>query len=372
MHFSFYILSSYLQFFFLSILIGEEKIDTVLSELWTKATKEEKNLYHEKSTSILKVQDANESADEAIETPVASPSVNGNVNDKIQVSVNKRGRKSKNFQAEFDSIVRDESMEDPEDKPLAKIPKKDGRGRPPKTPKTANSEIAKTPKTANSTPKTANSTPKIANGTPKTTNGTPKTSNSSKGALDPQEKLDKLEKSRENMVGLFKKESCCILCEEVSQEPNDMIKCRGACGGNSFHITCLPDEFNPENMQSTLEKWKCPECGPSKNKCRLCKEDPIMEKPIKCNVTNCGRFFHPQCLQKNGLWPQHRLTGDKTLTCPVHVCHTCASDNPKDPYMKYNSKLVKCIRCPTAYHSGDYCVAAGKKVSFIFLVVIVF
>ena len=351
--------------------------------MWTKATKEEKNLYHEKSTSILKVQDANESADEAIETPVASPMVNGNANDKIQVSAgSKRGRKSKN-QLEFDSIVRDESMEDPEDKPLAKIPKKDGRGRPPKTPKTANSEIAKTPKTANSTPKTtngtpktANSTPKIANGTPKTANSTPKTTNSekkvsSKGALDPQEKLEKLEKSRENMVGLFKKEQCCILCEEVSQEPNDMIKCRGACGGNSFHITCLPDEFNPENMQSTLEKWKCPECGPNKNQCQLCKDskEPILEKPIKCNVTNCGRFFHPQCLQKNGLWPQHRLTGDKTLTCPVHVCHTCASDNPKDPYMKYNSKLVKCIRCPTAYHSGDYCVAAGKKFLSIFLVV---
>ena len=27
--------------------------------------------------------------------------------------------------------------------------------------------------------------------------------------------------------------------------------------------------------------------------------------------------------------------------------------------MKYNSKLLKCIRCPTAYHSGDFCVAAG-------------
>ena len=84
-------------FFSLSLLIGEEKIDTVLSELWTKATKEEKNLYHEKSTSILKVQDANESADEAIETPVASPMVNGNAKDKIQVSAgSKRGRKSKN------------------------------------------------------------------------------------------------------------------------------------------------------------------------------------------------------------------------------------------------------------------------------------
>ena len=124
-------------------------------------------------------------------------------------------------QAEFDSLVRDENIEDPEDKPLAKIPKKDGRGRPPKTPKIANSEIAKTPKTANGTSKTANGTPKNVNGTPKTANSTPKTSNSSKG-ISEQEKLEKLEKSRENMVGLFKKESCCILCEEVSQEPNDI------------------------------------------------------------------------------------------------------------------------------------------------------
>ena len=74
---------------------------------------------------------------------------------------------------------------------------------------------------------------------------------------------------------------------------------------------------------------------------------------------NCGRFFHLECLSKNVLWPQHRITGDAVLTCPAHSCHTCASDNPKDPYMKYNNKLVKCIRCPTAYHSNDFCVAAG-------------
>jgi hypothetical protein len=27
--------------------------------------------------------------------------------------------------------------------------------------------------------------------------------------------------------------------------------------------------------------------------------------------------------------------------------------------MKYNEKLIKCVRCPTAYHGGDSCVAAG-------------
>jgi hypothetical protein len=27
--------------------------------------------------------------------------------------------------------------------------------------------------------------------------------------------------------------------------------------------------------------------------------------------------------------------------------------------MKYNTRLVRCIRCPTTYHVGDYCIAAG-------------
>ncbi|CAB4067292.1 Histone-lysine N-methyltransferase, H3 lysine-36 specific,Histone-lysine N-methyltransferase, H3 lysine-36 and H4 lysine-20 specific,Histone-lysine N-methyltransferase SETD2,Probable histone-lysine N-methyltransferase CG1716,Histone-lysine N-methyltransferase ASH1L,Histone-lysine N-methyltransferase NSD2,Histone-lysine N-methyltransferase ASHH2,Probable histone-lysine N-methyltransferase Mes-4,Histone-lysine N-methyltransferase NSD3 [Lepeophtheirus salmonis] len=41
------------------------------------------------------------------------------------------------------------------------------------------------------------------------------------------------------------------------------------------------------------------------------------------------------------------------------MCHTCASDNISNPVMKYSAKLLKCVRCPTSYHSGDYCVAAG-------------
>ena len=49
------------------------------------------------------------------------------------------------------------------------------------------------------------------------------------------------------------------------------------------------------------------------------------------------------------------------LTLKGHICHTCASDNPQDPFMKYNSRLVRCIRCPTAYHSGDYCITAGGQ-----------
>jgi hypothetical protein len=43
-----------------------------------------------------------------------------------------------------------------------------------------------------------------------------------------------------------------------------------------------------------------------------------------------------------------------------HICHTCASDSPSNPTMKFNSKLVNCTQCPTAYHSGEFCIAAGK------------
>ena len=155
-----------------------------------------------------------------------------------------------------------------------------------------------------------------------------------------------LPKIKNSMIGQFKKESCCYICEEVSQNP--VIKCKGACG-QSFHQACLGQEIP--------EVFKCQDCLTAQYKCQLCHLGG--GNLVKCSIINCGRFFHFECLNKNGLWPQHRITGDKQLTCPAHSCHTCASDNPKDPYMKYNSKLVRCIRCPTAYHSNDYCVAAG-------------
>ena len=35
------------------------------------------------------------------------------------------------------------------------------------------------------------------------------------------------------------------------------------------------------------------------------------------------------------------------------MCHTCASDDPRNATTRYNhERLVRCIRCPTAYHTG--------------------
>ena len=129
----------------------------------------------------------------------------------------------------------------------------------------------------------------------------------------------------------------------------------------------------PLRLEGTFFHCVCISLG--KHKCMLCssKEGHVE----RCNVNGCGKYMHRNCLKSAGLWPQARFAGN-LYTCPGHMCHTCASDNPKDPFMKYNTKLLKCIRCPTAYHSGDHCVAAGMgffpfiscslRLSFLFVI----
>nr|XP_018902760.1 PREDICTED: histone-lysine N-methyltransferase NSD2-like isoform X2 [Bemisia tabaci] len=98
------------------------------------------------------------------------------------------------------------------------------------------------------------------------------------------------------------------------------------------------------------------------------------EDKIRCRTPWCGRLFHESCLHS---WPQAILTGgskrrdtltgqiqDKVLTCPQHVCHTCVSDNPSviKERALHEKQLVRCIKCPTAYHFGNYCVPAGSEI----------
>ena len=105
------------------------------------------------------------------------------------------------------------------------------------------------------------------------------------------------------------------------------------------------------------EQFRCRACETGVRVCGICGEAGP-EKVTRCHAAGCGRWYHAPCLAKYTLWPQHKLTNGH-IYCPAHTCHTCASDNPKDPVMKYNEKLMHCVRCPTAYHTGDHCVAAG-------------
>lgn len=85
---------------------------------------------------------------------------------------------------------------------------------------------------------------------------------------------------------------------------------------------------------------------------------------IRCSVAHCGKHYHIECLKVP--WPQAHYTTQngviQNLTCPQHVCHTCVSDNPRDKGRFTHEKLVRCVRCPTSYHYGNYCVPAGSEI----------
>lgn len=102
---------------------------------------------------------------------------------------------------------------------------------------------------------------------------------------------------------------------------------------------------------------------------------------------HCGKFYHLACLKyypqtiynqgvpnKKHVQQNRESTGNadspsnlQILSCPHHLCHTCNSENILGTKSKHlYEKLVKCIECPSAYHTGNYCIPAGSQVN-IFL-----
>ncbi len=78
--------------------------------------------------------------------------------------------------------------------------------------------------------------------------------------------------------------------------------------------------------------------------------DQIGEQLITCEHSSCGKFFHSECAKK---LPNFKFDGTNKLgpVCPLHVCANC--DLEETP----RSQLVRCIRCPVAYHEA--CIPAG-------------
>ena len=108
------------------------------------------------------------------------------------------------------------------------------------------------------------------------------------------------------MVGQFKRENCCVLCEEVSETPGDLVKCRGVCQA-AFHLKCLETAGRDEELAAASTKegrvdWRCRDCTKGTHPCQLCRS--YKGQIFRCNAASCGRFFHADCLQKSGLWPQ--------------------------------------------------------------------
>ncbi|XP_050534604.1 histone-lysine N-methyltransferase NSD3 isoform X3 [Daktulosphaira vitifoliae] len=100
--------------------------------------------------------------------------------------------------------------------------------------------------------------------------------------------------------------------------------------------------------------------------CGLCIDKNSDKKYFTCKLASCGKVYHEKCLDE---WPQCQWiqgfsNNNHSIICPHHVCHLCISDNPKSKCkIKFSAeKLIRCIRCPTAYHKNEYCLPAGCQV----------
>ncbi|XP_074251887.1 histone-lysine N-methyltransferase NSD2 isoform X2 [Saimiri boliviensis] len=141
-----------------------------------------------------------------------------------------------------------------------------------------------------------------------------------------------------------KKEYVCQLCEK----PGSLLLCEGPCCG-AFHLACLGLSRRPEG------RFTCSECTSGIHSCFVCKENKTDVK--RCVVTQCGKFYHEACVKKYPL----TVFESRGFRCPLHSCVSCHASNPSNPRPS-KGKMMRCVRCPVAYHSGDACLAAGCSV----------
>ncbi|MBZ3890383.1 Histone-lysine N-methyltransferase NSD2 [Sciurus carolinensis] len=138
-----------------------------------------------------------------------------------------------------------------------------------------------------------------------------------------------------------KKEHVCQLCEKTGS----LLLCEGPCCG-AFHLTCLGLSRRPEG-RFTCSEWV--------HSCFVCKESKTEVR--RCVVTQCGKFYHEACVRKFPL----TVFESRGFRCPLHSCVSCHASNPSHP-RPAKGKMMRCVRCPVAYHGGDACLAAGCTV----------
>ncbi|KAK2118511.1 Histone-lysine N-methyltransferase, H3 lysine-36 and H4 lysine-20 specific [Saguinus oedipus] len=82
-------------------------------------------------------------------------------------------------------------------------------------------------------------------------------------------------------------------------------------------------------------------------------------------------FYHEECVQK---YPP-TVMQNKGFRCSLHICITCHAANPANvsaskafmvdrvfKVRRLSGRLMRCVRCPVAYHANDFCLAAGSKI----------
>lgn len=144
--------------------------------------------------------------------------------------------------------------------------------------------------------------------------------------------------------GAALKENVCQNCEKLGE----LLLCEAQCCG-AFHLECLGLTEMPRG------KFICNECRTGIHTCFVCKQSG---KDVKrCLLPLCGKFYHEECVQK---YPP-TVMQNKGFRCSLHICITCHAANPANVSAS-KGRLMRCVRCPVAYHANDFCLAAGSKI----------
>ncbi|XP_077394301.1 histone-lysine N-methyltransferase NSD2 isoform X3 [Festucalex cinctus] len=154
----------------------------------------------------------------------------------------------------------------------------------------------------------------------------------------PSDSLDGMKK------GERKKEFVCQVCEQAGE---DLVPCEGQCCG-MFHLHCLSE--SPEADDKPL----CRPCSTGVHSCFTCKRSDGDVR--RCHVAHCGKFYHDVCARLSPL----TVFDNKGFRCPLHTCLSCHY-GCRTQHKSTKGRMMRCLRCPVAYHVGDQCVAAGSE-----------
>uniref|UniRef100_A0A8C6MGU6 Histone-lysine N-methyltransferase NSD3 n=1 Tax=Nothobranchius furzeri TaxID=105023 RepID=A0A8C6MGU6_NOTFU len=142
-----------------------------------------------------------------------------------------------------------------------------------------------------------------------------------------------------------KRDTVCQICEVYGE---GLLVCEGDCS-RQFHQECLGLSSPPEG------RFVCSECRNGSHPCFSCKE--AGKEVTRCSVAGCGCYYHEECVQK---LPGATSSSGGGFSCPQHSCSTCCLE--RDVQRASKGRLIRCIRCPLAYHPGDGCLAAGSVI----------
>lgn len=142
-----------------------------------------------------------------------------------------------------------------------------------------------------------------------------------------------------------KSDTVCQICEVHGES---LQICEGDCNRH-FHLECLGLMSPPES------RFICLDCRNGTHPCFSCKT--AGSEVTRCSVSGCSCYYHEDCVRK---LPGTTSTLEGGFSCPQHSCATCCLE--RDMQRATKGRLMRCFRCPVAYHTGDSCVAAGSVV----------